>query len=62
MTYYSNHQTNLKPLNLQFRQKTKNFYTKRLIREWKWSPVEIYVTGYNIVRRNLLNWFQLVRN
>ena len=27
-------QTNIKSLNLQFRQKTKNFYSERLVRNW----------------------------
>ena len=39
MTYHSYHKTNLNPLNLQFRQKTKNFYTE------SWSPAEIWTTG-----------------
>ena len=39
MTYHSYYKTNLNPLNLQFRQKTKNFYTK------SWSPAEIWTTG-----------------
>ena len=48
MIYHSDHKTNLKPLNLQFRQKTKNFYTKRLVRNWtmvsSWNLN--YLTGY----------------
>ena len=32
MAYYFDHKTNLKPLNLQFRQKTKNFNRKQLVR------------------------------
>ena len=34
MAYCFDHKTNLKPLNLQFRQKTKNFTSKRLVTTW----------------------------
>ena len=50
MTYHSDHKTNLKPSNLQFRQKTKNFNTKRLVRNWtmisSWNLN--YLTGYSV--------------
>ena len=34
MAYCFDHKTNLKPLNPQFRQKTMNFTSKRLVRTW----------------------------
>ena len=34
MAYYSNPLSNLKPLNLPFGQKIKNFYSKWLVRKW----------------------------
>ena len=41
MTYHSDHKTNLKPLNLQFREKTNIF----ILNDWSeigpWSPAEI---------------------
>ena len=48
MAYYSNPLTNLEPLNLPFKQKIKNFYSKRLVRKWtmisSWNLN--YKTGY----------------
>ena len=32
MAYYFDHKTNRKPFNPQFRQKTKNFTSKQLVR------------------------------
>ena len=34
MAYHYDHLLNLKPLNVQFRQEIKIFYTKRLVRTW----------------------------
>ena len=49
MTYHFDHKTNLKPFNLQFGQKTKNFTSKRLVKTWtmvfSWNLN--YLTGYS---------------
>ena len=44
MTYHSDHKTNLKPLNLQFRQKQRIFILNNWSEIEPWSPA---VTGYS---------------
>ena len=57
MAYNSNPLTNLKPPNLPFRQKIKNFYSKWLVRKWTMiSSCNLnYVTAYSTYSLDHLN-------
>ena len=56
MAYYFDHLPNLKPFNLQFRQKIKIFYTKRLVRNW--TMVSSWKTGHHHILADYLTLFQ----
>ena len=65
MTYNFDHKTNLKPYNLD--RKQRFFCNKQLVREWRWSPAEIWTmkqamaqAGYQHLALMMEEWQKLL--